>query len=184
MPLPLAVQPAKFEELVPGSKIRLAHVRGDFDTTEGLVIAQHDEAGTFHLPAIDYLPNDASETTRVYQNGDWLVEFILDARKIRDIAGSGQLPSSGFSAEPKTSEVVGAVFDGSPDNAGEIVRWAVGVAVITFEPPSGLLPARLLVRRPDRQEIAEPGDFLVHEADGIVVYTDEQFDERYTRLGE
>lgn len=182
MVLSLAPQPTKFEELVAGSTIRLAHTKGLYEAAEGLVISSVPEAGTFGLPAIDFLETGDTEPRKVFQNGEWIAEVLVDARDAAHALGGNVLPQGGFSALPITTEVTAAEFDGT--NAVEIIRWAVGITVISFERSNGLLPDRLLIQHPDGVQIAEPGDLVVQESGRFVRYDVDGFNERFTPLGE
>lgn len=129
--------PAKFETLSVGSSVQMADLRQEFESFEGVVLEVIPEWGTHKLPAIQVLQPNADRPTLCIQDGRWQVTVAADAAKVRELYGV-QTPKRAITVTPRVEEHVAVQYLGGAVQSAELVRWAVGRALLSYNPGDGV----------------------------------------------
>lgn len=179
----VAAPPAKFETLSVGSSVQMADLRQEYDSFEGVVLEVIPEWGTHKLPAIQVLQQDADRPTLCIQDGRWQVTVAADAAKVRETFGI-QTPRNIITVTPKVAEHVAVQYVGGAAQSAELVRWAVGRALLSYSPGDG-------TNTFDQLELRDAGgitpvhvsDWLLESPTGFLVVRSEDFADNWVEGG-
>lgn len=151
--------PQKFEDIAPGSTIRVSgrSVEVPFNATVLDAVAEYGPTG---VPAL--LITDGSQEYYIPASGSYEVQVLVNGR---DLAANMPMPESGVQVRTIVRQGEAVRFRGGIESAAEIVRWAIGGATFRYIRETDVEPDHLLQAGVGGAK-AYPGAFILKDPDG------------------
>ena len=151
--------PTKFEDVAPGSTIRVSGrgVQEPFNATVLDAIAEYGPTG---IPAL--LITDGNEPYYIPASGNYEVQVLVNGR---DLAAKMPLPESGEQVRTIVRHAEAVRFRGGLESAAEIVRWAIGSTTFRYTRETDIEPDHLTQAGIEGAKVW-PGDFVMKDDEG------------------